>query len=64
MNRSTVRTHRARNIALKFHLSQRALKICDRNRADYSVTFVANDLSHIAATDAKQTTAAIGIAAI
>jgi len=64
MNCATARTDRAGNIALKFHLPQRTFKIGHRNGADYGVTFVANNVRLISATDAEQTAATINIAEI
>jgi hypothetical protein len=57
-----VGTLRAGHIERQFHLIKRVLQLGRRQRADYCLAFVTDNLGNIAAANAIQTTAAIWIA--
>jgi hypothetical protein len=59
-----MRTNRAADVAIQFHLAQSALKVGRRHSADAGIAFVATYFCLISAHDAKQAATAFGISEV
>src|ERR1039458_3025799 len=64
MDGSAVRTNRASDVAIQFHLGQSAFEIGRWHRADYGIAFVATYLRLISPKHTQQAAAAFGISEV